>query len=222
MLRDQLGIWTSPVRLRTHDLVWLLPLAAATGATIATDRHVMRSVVSHDPVFNKDNVNASNYLLGGEIAVPVALYGMGTFGNDPHRRETGLLTGEALGDGVIFQQVFKLIFRRERPLYDNARGRLFQSTSINNGSFPSSHSVLAWSTAAVVAGEYPNRWCVLGVYSAAAGVSVTRVLGQEHFPTDVLVGSAAGWLIGRYVFKAHHRDRTAFHSDSSASVLDHP
>jgi membrane-associated phospholipid phosphatase len=41
------------------------------------------------------------------------------------------------------------------------------------------------------------------VYSAATGVSLTRVLGQEHFPSDVLVGGAAGWLIGRYVVRRH-------------------
>jgi hypothetical protein len=34
-------------------------------------------------------------------------------------------------------------------------------------------------------------------------VSLMRVLGQEHFPTDVLVGGAAGWLIGHYVFEKH-------------------
>jgi len=43
-----------------------------------------------------------------------------------------------------------------------------------------------------------------GVYTAATGVSLTRVLGQQHFPTDVLLGAAGGWLIGHYVFRAHH------------------
>jgi membrane-associated phospholipid phosphatase len=47
---------------------------------------------------------------------------------------------------------------------------------------------------------------MIAAYSLAAGVSITRVLGQEHFPSDVLVGSACGWLIGRYV--VHHRRRT--------------
>ena len=47
-------------------------------------------------------------------------------------------------------------------------------------------------------------WAQMGVYSLASSVSLTRVLGQEHFPTDVLVGGAAGWLIGHYVFKKHH------------------
>ena len=42
------------------------------------------------------------------------------------------------------------------------------------------------------------------MYSLATGVSLTRVLGQGAFSVaDVLVGGAAGWLIGHYVFKKH-------------------
>jgi membrane-associated phospholipid phosphatase len=29
-------------------------------------------------------------------------------------------------------------------------------------------------------------------------------MGQEHFPSDVLLGATGGWLIGHYVFRAHH------------------
>ena len=88
---------------------------------------------------------------------------------------------------------------------DHARGRFFQTGVGVDSSFPSSHSVLAWSSAAALAEEYPSRWVQFGVYSMATAVSVTRVLGQEHFPSDVLVGSAAGWLVGHYVYRAHHR-----------------
>jgi hypothetical protein len=205
ILRDQGAIWTSPLRIRTHDLEWLLPLASATGAAIATDHHAMSSVVSHDSGFNQTNVDASNALIGGFIAFPLALYGIGHFREDAHAQETGILGAEALLDGVVVEQGMKLIFWRERPAMDHARGLFFQGSAGVDSSFPSSHSVLAWSTAAVIAGEYPSRWCQLGIYSLATGVSVTRVLGQEHFPTDVLVGSAAGWLVGRYVYRAHHR-----------------
>jgi membrane-associated phospholipid phosphatase len=45
----------------------------------------------------------------------------------------------------------------------------------------------------------------IGIYTLATGVSLTRVLGQQHFPSDVLVGSAFGWMIGHYVYKKHHR-----------------
>ena len=202
ILKDQVGIWTSPVRVRAHDLIWLLPLGAATGVTLATDTDAMQDL-SHNRSFNKDSVNASNALLGAQIAVPVTLYGVGLFKEDAHARETGILSGEALADSVVLDEVTKIIFRRERPLYNNAAGDFFSSKSGQNNSFPSSHSMLAWSIAGVIAGEYPSKWVQLGTYSLATSVSLMRVLGQEHFPTDVLVGGAAGWLIGHYVFKKH-------------------
>jgi hypothetical protein len=206
ILKDQAGIWTSPARIRSKDLIWLVPLAAATGVSIATDHHTNSSVVSHDESFNQDNVDVSNGLLGGLIAIPVVIYGTGLLHNDSHERETGILSGEAVVDGLIVQQGLKLIFWRERPAKDNSRGLFFQGSAGFDSSFPSSHSVLAWSSAAVIASEYPSRWAQIGVYSMATGVSLTRVLGQQHFPTDVLIGSAAGWLIGRYVVRHHHAE----------------
>ena len=202
ILKDQIPIWTSPARVRAHDLIWLLPLGAAMGVTLSTDTDALREV-SHDRTFNKDNVNASNALLGSEIAIPVGLYGVGLLKGNDHARQTGILGGEALADGVIVEEVTKVIFRRERPLYNNAAGDFFASGVTTNGSFPSSHGTLAWALAAVVAGEYPSKWVQLGVYSMASSVSLTRVLGQEHFPTDVLVGGVAGWLIGHYVARKH-------------------
>ena len=204
ILKDQAGVWTSPARIRKSDLVWLLPLAGATGVAIATDHHTMDSVVTHDAGFNQTSVDASNVLFGGFIAAPVALYGIGYFKGNEHARETGLLGGEALVDGLVVDEAMKLVFRRERPAVNDARGHFFAGSTGNDSSFPSTHSVLTWSAAAVMAGEYPSKWSQVGIYTMATGVSLTRVMGQEHFPTDVLVGSAAGWLIGHYVFRAHH------------------
>jgi len=205
ILKDQEGIWASPLRVRLHDLVWLAPLTLATGAAIGTDHLAMTSVVSRDAEFNKANVDASNVLTAGLIAAPVALFARGHFGGDAHATETGILGGEAIVDGVVVEQGMKLIFWRERPHADDSRGRFFQSSAGIDSSFPSSHTVLTWASAAVIAQEYPSRWTQLLVYSAATGVSLTRVLGQEHFPSDVLIGSAAGWLVGHYVYRRHHR-----------------
>jgi hypothetical protein len=41
-------------------------------------------------------------------------------------------------------------------------------------------------------------------YGAASSVSVARLLSREHFASDVLVGSALGWYVGRQVYRAHH------------------
>ncbi len=203
ILKDQKAVWTSPARLRTRDLAWLAPLAAATAAAIATDSRTATTVVSRDPGFNQANVNLSNVLIGGFAATPAVLFGLGYYESDEHAREAGLLGAEALADGVVVEQGLKLVFFRERPFQDNGRGLFFQGSAGANGSFPSSHSVLAWATAAVLAEEYPSRWVQAGVYTAATATSLTRVLGEQHFPSDVLLGGAAGWLVGHYVAKKH-------------------
>lgn len=207
ILQDQVAVVTSPLHLRLHDLLWLAPLAAGTGAALATDQHTMRDVISSDPVRTQNIINVSNGLTGGILVTPVLLYGVGLVKHDEHAREAGFLSSEAAVDGLIVAEGLKLITFRERPYDDNARGLFYQKSAGTNSSFPSTHSVVTWAAAAALAEEYPNKWARVGLYTAATGVSLTRVLGQQHFPSDVLVGSVAGWLVGHYV--VHHRRHTA-------------
>ncbi len=205
VLHDQAAIWTSPLHLHKRDLIWLAPLAAAAGASLATDHRTMSTVVSHDASLNQASVNTSNGLVYAMIAAPGILFLDGAARGDQHARAAGLLGAEALADGVVVEQGLKLVFWRERPSQDSARGQFFKSSAGIDSSFPSSHAVVAWASAAELAEQYHSPWIQMGLYTAATGVSLTRVLGQEHFPTDVLVGSAAGWLVGRYVGRARHR-----------------
>jgi hypothetical protein len=207
ILRDQAAIWTSPARVRKHDLTWLVPLATATGVALASDHHTMTEVVSHNAQFNHDNVDASNVMLSSLIAVPVVNFAYGEITGDEHSRETGILGGETLADAAILEQGIKLMAWRERPEVDNGKGRFWQSSAGLDSSFPSSHSLFAWSTAAMIAGEHPAPWSQFTVYTLATGVSLTRVLGQKHFPSDVLVGGSLGWLTGHYVYKVRHQWR---------------
>ena len=209
ILKDQGQIWTSPIRIRDKNLAYLVPLGLAVTVAITTDHQAMTEVVSRNPSFNNANTNASNVLVSPFIAGPGVLFAIGQFKGNEHARETGILGGEAMLDGLVVQEVLKSVFLRERPYLDDGKGKFFQTYVGTNGSFPSSHSTIAWSSAAVLAEEYPGRWHEIGIYTLATGVSLTRVLGQQHFPSDVLVGSAFGWMIGHYVYKKHHRWREA-------------
>jgi PAP2 superfamily len=91
--------------------------------------------------------------------------------------------------------------RRERPAVDDASGKFFQP----NVNFDSAFAVIAWSSATVIASEYNGFFTQVAAYSLATGVSITRIASRNHFPSDVLVGSAVGWMIGRYVHHRHHR-----------------
>lgn len=204
-LKDQEAIWTSPARIRGQDFNYLVPLGLLVTVAITTDHQAMSEVVSHNSSFNNQSTTASNGLLGAFVAAPVILYGAGHFTGNEHARETGILGGEAMVGSLVVDEVMKPIFMRERPTVDGAKGKFFQTSVGTDSSFPSTHSFIAWSSAAVLAEEYPSRFNSLAIYGLATGVSLTRVLGQQHFPSDVLVGSAFGWMIGHYVYKKHHR-----------------
>jgi hypothetical protein len=203
LLRDEWGILTAPARTSKQDLRWLLPLAGATAVAFATDSRTMRDVVSADPAFNSANSTASGVLRDVLIGAPVVLFGAGELTKESQSRDTGLLAGEAMINAYVTSEGIKYLTLRERPQVSGARGHFFQSDAASDPSFVSGHSIVAWSSAAVLAGEYRKPWEQVGIYGVASAVSVTRVLAQQHFPSDVLLGSAAGWLIGHYVLKTH-------------------
>ncbi len=204
-LSDETAIVTSPAHIRKRDLVWLVPLAGATAAAFATDSYTMRHVVSTNPSFNDAASTSSDVLRGAAIGIPVLMFAAGQFRGDEKTRESGLLAGEAILDAYVFDEAIKYVTLRERPAQDNANGHFFAGGAVGDPSFVSGHSIVAWSSAAVLAGEYNKPWQQAGIYALASGVSLTRVLGQQHFPSDTLLGSAAGWLIGRYVLRIHRR-----------------
>lgn len=202
-LADQKAIWTSPLHLRPYDAEWLLPLGAATGLLIGSDQHTMTSLIHTNALAQDRASKASDGALGALAVLPAGMY-LWSLGHDaPQAHETGLLTGEALANSLAVNQVFKLVSRRDRPLVNNAKGDFF-SSSFNNSSFGSDHATAAWAMASVIGDEYPGWLTRTAVYGLAAGVSASRIIAEQHFPSDVLVGSATGWLIGHYLYRARH------------------
>jgi membrane-associated phospholipid phosphatase len=138
----------------------------------------------------------------GYTIVPIAagFYIGGAFAHNEKARETGILGAEAIIDATVVAEVFKLTTQRQRPVDGDDNGRFFQGGS----SFPSGHAAVSWALASVVAHEYnENVWYPIAAYGLASLVSFSRLSGQNHFPSDVFVGSALGWFTGRYVFKTH-------------------
>jgi len=199
LVSDQKAIWTSPTRLRWADGTWLFPLAAATGGFFATDRAVPPALSGDLKKLNRYS-NFSSYGVYSLVGAGGGLYLWSKVSHDDHQRETGILAGEAAINSFAVDTTFKYAFGRERPNQGQGLGNFFQ----HGVSFPSDHSAVAWSIASVIAHEYPGPLTQIAAYGLATAVSASRVLGAQHFPSDVVVGSAIGWLIGRQIYRAHH------------------
>lgn len=212
---DQKMIWTSPRQLRWADGNWLFPLAGLTTGAFFTDRAANRGLTNNPTTLTRYR-NISNYGVGAMLGVGAGAYILGRFSHDDHKRETGILAGEAVLDSEAVTTAFNYSFGRERPFQGNGSGQFFQGGT----SFPSNHATAAWAAASVYAHEYPGPLTQLLAYSLATAVSVSRVKGQEHFPSDVIVGSAIGWLIGREVYKLHHDPLLGGGTANSLSGID--
>jgi membrane-associated phospholipid phosphatase len=196
---DQKAIWTSPTRWRLDDANWLLPFAGIAAASLASDTHVSKALTQSTTWVNR-STTFSNYGIAAFGGITGGMYLLGKITHDDHKRETGILSGEATLNAVGVTTALQYAFGRQRPGDGNGGGGFWQ----HGTSFPSDHATAAWAAASVIAHEYPGPLTKLFAYGLASAVSVSRVTGKDHFPTDVLAGAAIGWFIGQQVYRGHH------------------
>ncbi len=126
-----------------------------------------------------------------------------------HPRRTAyawaLVLGPALGGGLA--ELLKLSIRRLRPnpdVFEYVFRPFAEGPWSNRGmGMPSSHVLVAFTGAAVLAQLYPRaRWLW---YALAAGCAATRVLAMGHFLSDTVVAAVLGVLVGGWVWgRANH------------------
>ncbi|HET6841819.1 MAG TPA: capsule assembly Wzi family protein [Candidatus Angelobacter sp.] len=203
MVFDQKNIWTSPFKLRVQDANWLVPLAGLTAGAINADSE-LSSRVSPTGTFSRHANTISNGGLAAALGGAGGLYLVGKLRSDDHEQESGILAGEAAANSLIVAEVLKFSTQRQRPLDGSGQGKFFASSSLTNSAFPSNHAILAWAVASVISHEYPGIPTQILTYGGASVVSLARVYGKDHFPSDVIVGSVLGWMIGRQIYASHH------------------
>lgn len=205
ILRDQRAIWTSPFNLGRADAKWIAPLGISTAVLFATDRRSAGELAENGDNQTRLRISRDISLVGSFYttgAVAGTFYLIGRTTKNPRARETGLLSMEALVDSGIVVTALKTITQRPRPRVDDASGEFFD----RGDSFPSGHAASVWSVATVIAYEYGRGrpFVRFGAYGLATVVSFSRYTGRNHFLSDVLIGSAVGFGIGRYVYRTNH------------------
>ncbi len=111
----------------------------------------------------------------------------------------------AMGGGLAANS-FKLVVSRMRPRNMTSLqasvwetfGPLWHGelqAAGDSHSFPSAHTGMATGFAVVLSAMYPQgRWLFFGF---AALVGLQRIVSSSHFPSDVCVGAAVGWVMGQ-------------------------
>jgi membrane-associated phospholipid phosphatase len=218
-LQDHGEIWSSPFRMDWKDAALWGGVVATTAVLIATDEPVYRNF--------RDFGNSNALVRGispvvtqlGEFYVPfgiAAVYCLGGLAfDDDETLDTGLLAAQAMVHSGIVVQVLKHTFSRTRPFVRNGEDvwygpRAFFTRYSDGGfspydSFPSGHTITAFSLATVIADRSDEFWVDAVAYSLAGLVGLSRLTEHDHWFSDVFVGAALGISIGKLVVKNHQR-----------------
>ncbi|HAD83201.1 MAG: hypothetical protein A2509_11210 [Candidatus Edwardsbacteria bacterium RIFOXYD12_FULL_50_11] len=130
----------------------------------------------------------------GEAEMGIAICaGVGLFGSQKARHSAKLaLTAD--GASAVMTYGLKNLVNRDRPEGPTER---------SNSSFPSGHATGAFALATVFSHQYPKL--SIPLYTAAAGVAVSRIYLGRHYPSDVLAGAAVGF--GTAKLTLHYKDK---------------
>jgi len=194
---DQKAMWTSPFHMNRRQWFTIaLPLAAGTAALIATDERAAKGLPNTEDQI-KWSQRVSNfgaaYTLGGVVGGTMLV---GWKAQKPEVFDLGRSSARALADSIIINYALKFAFARERPLENDGQGRFWKGSD----GFPSGHAMDSWAVAMVMArSRQAPTWLKVTSVALATAVSLSRVGVRRHFPSDVLVGSVLGGLIGNYV-----------------------
>ena len=211
LISDQKQIWSFPAKLMQGQN-WM-PTAAVLGTTAGlvlldpTEGGYFRRTPAFHGFNNIFNGNATAIGIG---AAPASLYAIGLIRRDSKMQHTALLAGEAMADAEILTTVLKDATKRVKPagfpasgnMYDSwfeMRGSPSYSYLKGDGSFPSGHTIAAFSVATIIARRYrDHRWVPYVAYGLASVVGFSRLSLSAHFLSDVFMGGALGYSISRF------------------------
>lgn len=205
ILHDQERIWLFPLKLAEgHDWIPTIAIAGTTSALLAADPYEAKYFHTTSSFSGFNSAFTSTGTEMATIIAPIAIYGAGLIRKDAKMQRTALFSGEVAADTEIVSAALKAITRRERPWNvppgGSYRGTFLEAKgSPTNSSFPSGHTIAAFSIATVVAHRYRNhRWIPYAAYGAAALVGFSRLTQSAHFTADVFAGAALGYTVARF------------------------
>lgn len=160
----------------------------------------------------------NGFFLGGLIT---SLYLGGEIFEERGLRKTALLSLESwLTSGAIVM-VLKTLTGRARP-YTGLGAYQFEPFTFSSAyhSFPSGHASSAFAVATVVADQTDSLIVDVLAYSLSTFSAFSRVHESKHWASDVLIGAAIGYFVGKKICAMHRgHDQKNIQLDFSLSPL---
>ena len=211
-----LTVLAQPLHYDWKDWTVFGGVAAVTTLAFVYDDEIYDFV---DGTFGNEKWNTASKctdVFGEEyfILPTVALtYAVGAIGDHCRLKNMSLAALQSFVYAEVASAGLKVLTCRLRPSEVNSQQSTVNSQtwlgpfkSFKSTSFPSGHAMRSFALATTVAGFYPDKkWVGIVSYSLATMTSLGRVVSKEHWASDVIVGAALGYFIGRGVVKFNEK-----------------
>ena len=205
VIDDVKYIVTAPLRMDLESGLITAGVVGAVGGVMAFDSNIQKWVQRNQSRTGNDVFDGFRTV--GDAALPVnaGLAVAGYFfrkseeGNKLFQTSLVSIEAQMLAGGIT--QAGKFAIGRNRPSRD-PQGNSYEPFQRFNQSMPSGHATQMFALAAVFSEHYSLPVQML-VYSLAMGVGAERVYHNKHFASDVVAGSAIGYVVGKALALRH-------------------
>ncbi|MGD0782124.1 MAG: phosphatase PAP2 family protein [Candidatus Aminicenantales bacterium] len=191
---------TAPLHWDGGDLLAVGVLAATTFALFAHDDAIARWIRKFEPPKTADQITAqlgNGYFL---FAFDAALYLVGAAFDSASFRTTALVGMESFLTASAIALVLKGIVGRARPSARETAAS-FHPFSLQNrhASFPSGDAAGVFAVGTVIAERSDSIAVEILTYVLAGLCALNRVHDDQHWVSDIVVGSAIGFFVGKKI-----------------------
>lgn len=195
-------VFAAPLRWTGEDWLHAAGLAAGTAAVGVLDANGL-AVADRNQRAAYDRIERVFEAYGNGftgVGLAGACYVAGYALDNQWLRETGILLASALTVSSATQLSVKYITGRARP-YTHLPPSEFRPFSFKSDftSFPSGHTVVAFTISTVLAERIGNVWASIGLYSAAALGGFSRIYSRKHWLSDLVLGGGLAYFVARSV-----------------------
>jgi membrane-associated phospholipid phosphatase len=206
-------IVTSPINWNGDDWLKAGLVVVATAGIYFADTDI-KNFAQRNQGSTGDSLASIGNTIGNPAYTlpPLGLFYLyGHFADDTKARRTSLLAAESLAISGLISESIKLTVQRPRPQTGESSSKWY-GPRLKSGdkSFPSSHTTAAFSLASVFAEEYgTNPYVPPVAYGLASLTAFARIYDNKHWASDVFLGGAIGYFVGKTVVRYHTQSNSA-------------
>jgi membrane-associated phospholipid phosphatase len=202
-LHDAVGFFAAPLSFDRTDIDRVIAGTGAVGIVMAMDEPLNNLLVTYPPPEAMkgplDWGEEWGRIRTMQLA-SLAVYAGGLALREDEVRVTGRLMGEALLLAGVPAITLQYTLGRSRPY--SGKGAFdynFFEWSDEYQSLPSGHATVAFAVSTVLAKRIDRWWVSVPLYASAGLTVLSMGWRNQHWPSDLVIGAALGYLAGSFV-----------------------